>query len=55
MEGCCSEACHTQPDRRVFDGRGYYLRGVNSKLYVTDPDPNYVRLQEYLEAGHNAD
>lgn len=33
-EGCCSDACMEAPDRREFDGRGYYLRGVNSKAYV---------------------
>lgn len=42
-EGCCSEACHQNPHRRIYDGRGYYLRGVNSKLYKDNPDPNYVR------------
>jgi UPF0176 protein len=45
MEGTCSEACHKAPRRRVFDGRGYYLRGINSKLYAENPDPNYLRLQ----------
>ncbi|MCS7072857.1 MAG: rhodanese-related sulfurtransferase [Bacteroidia bacterium] len=34
LEGCCSEECHSAPHRRVYDGRGYYLRGVNSKNYV---------------------
>ena len=34
LEGCCSEACMEAPQRRKFDGRGYYLRGVNSKIYV---------------------
>ena len=46
LEGCCSEACMQNPRRRLWDGRGYYLRGLNSKLYVENPDPNYVsRLQ----------
>lgn len=45
QEGCCSSACMTHPRRRVWDGRGYYLRGVNSKLYSENPDPNYVREQ----------
>jgi UPF0176 protein len=44
MEGTCSDACHAHPRRRMFDGRGYYLRGVNSKLYAQNPDPNYLRL-----------
>jgi len=46
LEGCCSEGCLERPRRRTFDGRGYYLRGVNSKLYVDNPDPNYIREQE---------
>lgn len=33
-EGCCSEPCMESPRRRQFDGRGYYLRGVNSKTYA---------------------
>ena len=32
-EGCCSDECMESPRRREFDGRGYYLRGVNSKVY----------------------
>ena len=43
LEGCCSAACKSQARRRVFDGRGYYLRGVNSKIYVeneTAKNPN---------------
>lgn len=43
MEGCCSEACMANPRRRQWDGRGYYLRGLNSKLYVENPDPNYAK------------
>lgn len=43
LEGCCSETCMEHPRRRSWDGRGYYLRGVNSKLYVQNPDPNYLR------------
>lgn len=46
MEGCCSEACHASPRRRRWDGRGYYLRGLNSKLYVENPDPNYLKLTD---------
>jgi UPF0176 protein len=34
LEGCCSEPCTASPNRRAYDGRGYYLRGVNSKNYV---------------------
>jgi hypothetical protein len=34
MEGCCSETCMEAPRRRNFDGKGYYLRGVNSKNYL---------------------
>ncbi|MEM0998187.1 MAG: rhodanese-related sulfurtransferase [Bacteroidota bacterium] len=41
MAGTCSQACHDHPRRRAWDGRGYYLRGVNSKLYEQNPDPNY--------------
>ncbi len=33
LEGCCSEPCQEAPKRRQYDGRGYYLRGVNSKEY----------------------
>ena len=33
LNGCCSEACMESPQRREFDGSGYYLRGVNSKNY----------------------
>jgi UPF0176 protein len=43
LEGCCSEECKRHPRRRQWDGRGYYLRGLNSKLYVENPDPNYVK------------
>jgi UPF0176 protein len=43
LEGCCSEACLSNPRRRAWDGTGYYLRGVNSKLYVEAPEPNYAR------------
>lgn len=46
LEGCCSKECYNSPRRRRFDGRGYYLRGVNSKLYVENPDPNYVRKSD---------
>lgn len=46
LEGCCSEPCSENPNRRMWDGTGYYLRGVNSKLYVENPDPNYVRALE---------
>lgn len=46
MEGTCSDACHAAPRRRTFDGRGYYLRGINSKLYASNPDPNYLRLYQ---------
>jgi UPF0176 protein len=45
LQGCCSEACMANPRRRKWDGRGYYLRGVNSKLFVENPDPNYLRNQ----------
>jgi UPF0176 protein len=34
MEGCCSSACLSSETRRVWDGKGYYLRGVNSKNYL---------------------
>jgi UPF0176 protein len=43
LEGCCSEECKHNPRRRSWDGRGYYLRGLNSKLYVENPNPNYLR------------
>jgi UPF0176 protein len=43
MEGCCSGECKQNPRRRQWDGRGYYLRGLNSKLYVENPDPNYLK------------
>lgn len=46
MQGCCSKECMTHPRRRQWDGKGYYLRGVNSKLYAEAPDPNYIRLQK---------
>jgi UPF0176 protein len=26
MEGCCSEACMQTPNKRVYDGTGYYMR-----------------------------
>ncbi|MCS6904564.1 MAG: rhodanese-related sulfurtransferase [Bacteroidia bacterium] len=35
LQGCCSEECMQAPKRRVYDGRGMYWRGVNSKNYVT--------------------
>ena len=34
LEGCCSPACHASPHRRVYDGSGVYVRGVNSKVYA---------------------
>ncbi|MBX7243561.1 MAG: rhodanese-related sulfurtransferase [Bacteroidia bacterium] len=34
MEGCCSKSCMESPDRRAFNDQGYFLRGVNSKIYV---------------------
>ena len=43
MEGSCSDKCMESPRRRAWDGLGYYLRGVNSKLYVHNPDPNYLK------------
>lgn len=43
LEGCCSEVCMENPRRRRWDGKGYYLRGLNSKLYVENPDPNYLK------------
>lgn len=46
LEGCCSEACLQNPRRRKWDGRGYYLRGLNSKLFVENPDPNYVKRNQ---------
>ncbi|MCB9235487.1 MAG: rhodanese-related sulfurtransferase [Bacteroidia bacterium] len=51
LEGTCSEACHANPHRRHWDGKGYYLRGVNSKLYLDNPDPNYVRTNPELAGG----
>ena len=33
-EGTCSDECFDVPKRRKYDGTGYYLRGVNSKVYV---------------------
>lgn len=38
LDGCCSSECQEHPRKRVFDGRGYYLRGVNSKQYAKDLD-----------------
>jgi UPF0176 protein len=46
LEGCCSEVCMQNPRRRQWDGRGYYLRGLNSKLFVENPDINYVKLNQ---------
>lgn len=34
LEGCCSEACHQAPRRRVWNGKGQYWRGRNSKIFV---------------------
>lgn len=48
-QGCCSKACAEHPRRRQWDGRGYYLRGINSKLYARNPDPNYIRLASVQE------
>lgn len=38
LEGCCSDACHDSETRRMWDGSGYYLRGVNSKNYLKKGD-----------------
>jgi UPF0176 protein len=46
LEGCCSEICMQNPRRRQWDGRGYYLRGLNSKLFVENPDINYLKLNQ---------
>ncbi|MFN0199988.1 MAG: rhodanese-related sulfurtransferase [Bacteroidia bacterium] len=35
-EGCCSTACMEAPRRRAFNEQGYFLRGVNSKIYVNE-------------------
>lgn len=43
LEGACSDKCKESPRRRAWDGVGYYLRGVNSKNYVNNPDPNYLK------------
>ena len=37
LEGCCSTACMESPRRRAFNEDGYFLRGVNSKIYVNEP------------------
>lgn len=34
LEGCCSAECMEHPQRRAFNEEGYFLRGVNSKIYV---------------------
>ncbi len=34
LDGCCSEECQESPRRRTWDGRGYYLRGINSKTFA---------------------
>ncbi len=34
LEGCCSEPCMESAERRSFNDQGYFLRGVNSKIYV---------------------
>ncbi|RZV58198.1 MAG: rhodanese-related sulfurtransferase, partial [Flavobacteriaceae bacterium] len=34
FEGTCKDACLAAAKRRKYDGTGYYLRGVNSKVYV---------------------
>lgn len=39
LEGCCSEPCYHSPNRRVYDGTGVYLRGVNSKHVVGQESP----------------
>lgn len=34
LEGCCSTECKDNPRRRAFNEQGYFLRGVNSKIYA---------------------
>ncbi|MBX3102723.1 MAG: rhodanese-related sulfurtransferase [Bacteroidetes bacterium] len=34
LEGCCSRDCMHSERRRVYDGKGIYYRGVNSKKFV---------------------
>jgi UPF0176 protein len=29
MEGACSEACKSHPDKRPYDGTGYYQKEMN--------------------------
>jgi UPF0176 protein len=36
QEGCCSPSCKESPKRRAFTPQGYFLRGVNSKIYVNE-------------------
>ena len=33
MDGCCSDACHEHPRRRVYDGTGYYAKGEQEYIY----------------------
>ena len=35
-EGCCSDVCMESPRKREYDGRGYYLRGDNSKSFAVE-------------------
>ncbi len=35
LEGCCCEECTHSPQKRTFNPDGYFLRGVNSKSYLT--------------------
>jgi UPF0176 protein len=40
LEGCCSQACHQAPRRRVWNGKGQYWRGQNSKVFVGATTPS---------------
>lgn len=51
LEGCCSTECLSSETRRIWDGKGYYLRGVNSKNYYSKDhsDLHQVTLRETQE------
>lgn len=47
MEGACSEACQKHPEKRPYDGTGYYQRSANGynpyKGLLQRPDKNRIK------------
>lgn len=36
MEGCCSEVCRQHPERRKYDGTGFYQKGIKADAKIAN-------------------